>query len=262
MRLLVVEDEAAIRTQLAEFLAGQGFAVDVAEDGREGLFLATEYDYDLAIIDIGLPEIDGIALITQARAAGKTYPMLILTARGNWQDKVIGLEAGADDYLVKPFHNEEMRARVNALIRRASGHATPQLEFGPIVIDTAGKQVLLSGSEVDLTSYEYNTLEYLAHHAGEAITKTVLTEHLYQQDFERDSNVIEVFVGRLRKKLDPKGELELITTIRGRGYRFNPTPNHPSAGETSSSATQQSTPISHPNSSDNPSDNPSDSSAS
>lgn len=221
MRLLIVEDEAAIRSQLAEFLGGQGFAVDVAEDGKEGLYFATEYDYDLAIIDIGLPEIDGIALINQLRDAGKRYPVLILTARGNWQDKVTGLEAGADDYLVKPFHNEELRARVNALIRRASGHAKPQLEYGPILIDTSAKQVFLHGASVDLTSYEYNTLEYLAHHAGEAISKTVLTEHLYQQDFERDSNVIEVFIGRLRKKLDPAGDLQLITTIRGQGYRFN-----------------------------------------
>ncbi len=224
MRLLIVEDEAAIRQQLADFLGGLGFAVDVAADGREGLFLAVEYDYDLAIIDIGLPIMDGIELITQMRAEGKVYPALILTARGNWQDKVKGLEAGADDYLVKPFHNEELRARVNALIRRASGHAKPQLEFGPLMIDTTAKQVFLNGADIELTSYEYNTLEYLAHHAGEAISKTVLTEHLYQQDFERDSNVIEVFIGRLRKKLDPKGELQLITTMRGQGYRFNPNP--------------------------------------
>lgn len=231
MRLLVVEDEAAIRDQLAEYLGSLGFAVDVAADGRVGLFNAVEYDYDLAIIDIGLPEIDGIEVITQLRAEGKSYPVLILTARGNWQDKVSGLEAGADDYLVKPFHNEELRARTNALIRRASGHAKPQLEFGPLTIDTSAKQVLLEGNAVELTSYEYNTLEYLAHHAGEAISKTVLTEHLYQQDFERDSNVIEVFVGRLRKKLDPEGELQLITTIRGQGYRFNSEPNAMSASD-------------------------------
>ena len=222
MRLLVVEDELAIRNQLRDFLTKQGYAVDEAGDGKEGLFLAEEYDYDLAIVDIGLPEINGIELIKSARAKGKQYPMLILTARGNWQDKVEGLEAGADDYLVKPFHNEELRARVNALIRRASGHASPKLEFGPIVIDTAAKSVTLNGQHVELTSYEYNTLEYLAVHAGEAISKTVLTEHLYQQDFERDSNVIEVFIGRLRKKLDPDGTMQLITTLRGRGYRFNP----------------------------------------
>lgn len=222
MRLLVVEDEDAIRRQLVEFLGQQGFAVDQAADGRDGLFFAREYDYDLAIVDIGLPVINGIELIQKARAAGKQYPVLILTARGNWQDKVQGLEAGADDYLVKPFHNEELRARVNALIRRASGHASPKLEFGPVVIDTAAKTVSRNGGLVELTSYEYNTLEYLALHAGEAISKTVLTEHLYQQDFERDSNVIEVFIGRLRKKLDPDGSLQLITTLRGRGYRFNP----------------------------------------
>lgn len=222
MRLLVVEDELAIRNQLRDFLTKQGYAVDEAGDGKEGLYLAEEYDYDLAIVDIGLPEINGIDLIKSARAKGKQYPMLILTARGNWQDKVEGLEAGADDYLVKPFHNEELRARVNALIRRASGHASPKLEFGPIVIDTAAKSVTLNSQHVELTSFEYNTLEYLAVHAGEAISKTVLTEHLYQQDFERDSNVIEVFIGRLRKKLDPDGSMQLITTLRGRGYRFNP----------------------------------------
>ena len=221
MRLLIVEDETDIRQQLAEFLTQQGFAVDQAPDGREGLFYANEYDYDLAIIDIGLPIKSGIELIKEARANGRQYPFLILTARGNWQDKVEGLEAGADDYLVKPFHNEELRARVNALIRRASGHASPVMEFGPVSIDTAAKTVSLNQEPVDLTSYEYNTLEYLAHHAGEAISKTVLTEHLYQQDFERDSNVIEVFIGRLRKKLDPDGQLKLISTLRGRGYCLN-----------------------------------------
>lgn len=221
MRLLVVEDEQAIRTQLVDFLLDQGFAVDAAADGKEGLYFATEYDYDTAIIDIGLPLLDGIGLIKKIRVMAKTMPILILTARSHWQDKVNGLEAGADDYLVKPFHNEELRARVNALIRRASGHASPQIIFGPLVIDTAAKQARFSGIEIELTSYEYNTLEYLAMHAGRVISKSVLTEHLYQQDFERDSNVIEVFIGRLRKKLDPSGQLDIITTLRGRGYRFN-----------------------------------------
>ena len=220
-RLLIVEDEQAIRLQLQEFLIEQGFAVDTAADGREGLYFATEYDYDLAIIDIGLPHLDGINLIKKARAAGKLYPILILTARSNWQDKVKGLESGADDYLVKPFHNQELRARLNALIRRASGHASPVLEFGPLALDTAAKSLSLNGVEVELTSYEYNTLEYLALHAGQVISKTQLTEHLYQQDFERDSNVIEVFIGRLRKKIDLGPEQEAITTLRGRGYRFN-----------------------------------------
>ncbi len=222
MRLLVIEDEDAIRKQLVDFLSQQGFAIDQASDGREGLYYATEYNYDLAIVDIGLPIMNGIEVIQKARQAEKQYPILILTARGNWQDKVQGLEAGADDYLVKPFHNEELRARVNALIRRASGHASPKLIFGPIILDTAAKSVSRDGQPVELTSYEYNTLEYLALHSGEAISKTELTEHLYQQDFERDSNVIEVFIGRLRKKLDPDGSLQLITTMRGRGYRFNP----------------------------------------
>ncbi len=222
MRILIVEDEEAIRNQLIEFVQSLGFICDSAADGKEGLYYATEYDYDLAIIDIGLPIMDGIEVIKQTRSANKQYPMLILTARGNWQDKVQGLEAGADDYLVKPFHNEELRARVNALIRRASGHASPKLIFGPITIDTAAKTVTLNDVIVELTSYEYNTLEYLALHVGQAISKTVLTEHLYHQDYERDSNVIEVFIGRLRKKLDPDGSLKLITTMRGRGYRFNP----------------------------------------
>ncbi|HEY6527925.1 MAG TPA: response regulator transcription factor [Cellvibrionaceae bacterium] len=221
MRLLIVEDEQAIRLQLQEFLMEQGFAVDTAADGREGLYFATEYDYDLAIIDIGLPHLDGINLIKKVRTAGKLYPILILTARSNWQDKVEGLESGADDYLVKPFHNQELRARLNALIRRASGHASPVLEFGPLALDTAAKSLSVNGVEVELTSYEYNTLEYLALHAGQVISKTQLTEHLYQQDFERDSNVIEVFIGRLRKKIDLEGEQEAITTLRGRGYRFN-----------------------------------------
>ncbi len=221
MRLLIIEDEAAIREQLSDFFKGLDFVIDSAEDGREGSYYALEFDYDLAIVDIGLPEKDGITIIKELRAAGKTYPVLVLTARGNWQDKVNGLEAGADDYLVKPFHTEELRARANALIRRASGNATPVLDFSPIKIDTSAKTVTLNDNIIDLTSYEYNTLEYLALHSGQAISKTELTEHLYHQDFERDSNVIEVFVGRLRKKLDPDNSLKPIKTVRGQGYRFN-----------------------------------------
>jgi len=221
MRLLVVEDEPAIREQITAFFTQQKFVVDSVEDGKEGLYYACEYDFDLAIIDIGLPGLDGIELIKKLRDAGKKYPVLILTARGNWQDKVEGLEAGADDYLVKPFHEEELRARVNALIRRSSGNASPTLIFGPISINTAAKQVKLNDESVELTSYEYNTLEYLALHAGEPISKTVLTEHLYHQDYERDSNVIEVFIGRLRKKLDPENTLKPIKTMRGQGYRFS-----------------------------------------
>lgn len=220
MRLLVVEDEPLLREQLSTFLRELGYTADAGADGKEGLFLGREYDYDLAIIDIGLPHLDGVSLIRELRKLQKAYPILILTARGNWQDKVEGLEAGADDYLVKPFHNEELRARINALLRRSTGHASPLLTFGSIQINTASKQVLVDEQPLELTSFEYNTLEYLAHHAGKVISKTELTEHLYDQDFDRDSNVIEVFVGRLRKKLDPDGTLKPIATVRGQGYWF------------------------------------------
>lgn len=220
MRLLVVEDEQQLCQQLQDYLTSLGYVVDAANDGREGLYYGEQHPYDLAIVDIGLPELDGIELIRRLRKNDIKFPVLILTARGNWQDKVEGLEAGADDYLVKPFHNEELRARINALLRRASGHASPILHYGPIALDTAAKTVSLNKHFLDLTSFEYNTLEYLMHHAGEVISKTQLTEHLYDQDFDRDSNVIEVFIGRLRKKLDPSGELKPIATIRGQGYRF------------------------------------------
>lgn len=219
MRLLIIEDEAAIQTQLRDYFADLDFVVDCASDGREGAYQALEYDYDLAIIDLGLPEKDGVTIIKEMRTAGKKCPVLILTARGDWQDKVKGLEAGADDYLVKPFHEAELGARVNALIRRSAGHAQPKLNFGSLVIDTSSKQVFVNDKELTLTSYEFNTLEYLAHKQNMAVSKTELTEHLYQQDYERDSNVIEVFVGRLRKKLLP---LNPIQTVRGQGYRFNP----------------------------------------
>ncbi|WP_185233074.1 response regulator transcription factor [Teredinibacter franksiae] len=220
MKMLIVEDEDAIRQQLADYFSAQNFVIETAADGEDGCYFATEYDFDLAVIDIGLPKMDGIEIIKRLRAAGKKYPVLVLTARGHWQDKVKGLEAGADDYLVKPFHTEELRARANALIRRSGGSATPQLNFGPIIIDTSTKQVSVNQSVIELTSYEYNTLEYLALHPGQPISKTELTEHLYHQDFERDSNVIEVFIGRLRKKLDPDNHLKPISTVRGQGYRF------------------------------------------
>ncbi len=221
MRILIVEDEPSLREQISSQLNAEKFACDTAGDGREGLFLGEEYDYDLAIIDLGLPLLDGTQLIRQLRTKQRNFPILILTARGAWQDKVEGLEAGADDYLTKPFHPEELRARINALLRRASGHAAPVLDYGPLTIDTNARRVHLRGQEVELTSFEYNTLTYLALHAGKNVSKTELTEHLYAQDYDRDSNVIEVFVGRLRKKLDPDGTLNLITTQRGLGYRFN-----------------------------------------
>lgn len=220
MRLLIVEDEPVLREQVCAYLKSLKYTVDVAADGNEGLFLGREYAFDAAIIDLGLPKLDGIELIRQLRKLNKTYPILILTARGNWQDKVEGLEAGADDYLVKPFHNEELRARINALLRRSTGHASPVLSFGPIALNTSAKTVVIDKQQLELTSYEFNTLEYLMHHAGKVISKTELTEHLYDQDFDRDSNVIEVFIGRLRKKIDPSGDLKPIATVRGQGYRF------------------------------------------
>lgn len=221
MRLLVVEDEKALREQIVQLVESEKYACDSAADGREALFLGAEYDYDLAIIDLGLPLLDGTQLIKQLREKSRNFPILILTARGSWQDKVEGLEAGADDYLTKPFHPEELRARLHALLRRASGHATPTLRYGAIAIDTSARRVFRDEKEIELTSYEYNTLTYLALNAGKNISKTELTEHLYAQDYDRDSNVIEVFIGRLRKKLDPDGTLNVITTSRGLGYRFN-----------------------------------------
>jgi two-component system, OmpR family, response regulator PhoP len=222
MRILVVEDETALREQIVSLIEHEKYACDSAADGRDGLFLGTEYDYDLAIIDLGLPLLEGTEVIRQLRTKSRNFPILVLTARSNWQDKVQGLEAGADDYLTKPFHPEELRARIHALLRRASGHASPVLRYGPISIDTNAKRVFRDNNEVELTSFEYNTLTYLAMHPGKNISKLELTEHLYAQDYDRDSNVIEVFVGRLRKKLDPDSSLNLISTQRGLGYRFNP----------------------------------------
>jgi two-component system response regulator PhoP len=220
VRLLVVEDEPRLREQLVKELGRSGYAVDAAADGQKALFLGMENPYDLAIIDLGLPRLDGVELIRQLRAGERAFPILILTARDAWQDKVTGLEAGADDYLVKPFHMEELKARLNALLRRAGGHAEPLLRFGPLEVNTGSKTVHLDGREIELTGYEYNTLEYLLHRAGQVISKTEFTEHLYHQHFDRDSNVIEVFIARLRKKLDPDGSLKPIQTVRGQGYRF------------------------------------------
>src|SRR5690554_959399 len=221
MRVLLIEDEPYLREQISQHLRQHQLTVDTSADGEEGVYFGSEYPYDVAVIDLGLPKLSGIDVIKQLREQGITFPILILTARGAWQDKVEGLEAGADDYLTKPFHPEELRARINALLRRASGHAAPVLDYGPLTIDTNARRVHLHGQEVELTSFEYNTLTYLALHAGKNVSKTELTEHLYAQDYDRDSNVIEVFVGRLRKKLDPDGSLNLITTQRGLGYRFN-----------------------------------------
>jgi len=220
MRLLVIEDDDTLRESLAAQLADAGYAVEQAADGREGLYFAMEYPVDLAIIDLGLPEISGLDIIREAREKGKTYPILILTARDRWQDKVDGLSAGADDYVVKPFHFEEVGARVHALLRRSGGWASSVMTAGPVVLDMGRQEVRVDDSPVELTSFEYKIIEYLMLRAGQVISKTELTERLYDQDFERDSNVIEVFIGRLRKKLDPENALKPIETLRGRGYRF------------------------------------------
>jgi two-component system response regulator PhoP len=221
MRILVIEDEAQLRNQIREQLQSAGYAVDVAEDGREGLFMGQEYPFDLAVVDLGLPQMSGIEVIQNWRGNGRQFPVLILTARGRWQDKVEGLEAGADDYVVKPFHHEELLARVKALLRRAAGGSQPIFQCGPLSIDTSSQRVLVHGNELDLTAYEYRVIEYFVMNPGKVISKTELTEHIYDQDFDRDSNVIEVFIGRLRKKLDPEGDIKPIETLRGRGYRFN-----------------------------------------
>jgi two-component system, OmpR family, response regulator PhoP len=220
MRLLVVEDDAQLRARLAEHFQSVGWVVEQAADGREGLYQGEEFSFDLAIVDLGLPGLDGIELIRQWRQHNRSFPILVLTARDNWQDKVEGLEAGADDYVTKPFHLPEIEARVNALLRRAGGRVQSVVRYGAVSMDFAARQVCFGDQPLELTSFEYNTLEYLVHHADRVVTKAELTEHLYQQDFERDSNVIEVFVGRLRRKLDPEGELKPIQTVRGAGYRF------------------------------------------
>jgi two-component system response regulator PhoP len=218
MRILVVEDEPNLSAQLKERLSDEGFIVDVALDGEEGLYFGREYDYDAAIVDLGLPKLDGMDLIAELRQDNRDFPVLVLTARGNWQDKVEGLEAGADDYLTKPFQVEELLARLNALMRRAAGYASPVIEQGGLRLDTAKKEVRVEDNLVELTAYEYKVLEYLMLNPSRVISKTELTDHLYEQDFDRDSNVIEVFVGRLRKKLNP---INPIRTIRGQGYRFS-----------------------------------------
>ena len=221
MRVLVIEDETSLRETLKAQLAEAGFTVDVAQDGVEGLFAGLEYPLDVAIVDLGLPKLTGLEVIGRLRAAGKTYPILILTARDSWQDKVEGLQAGADDYVAKPFHFEEVLARLQALLRRAGGWASPELKCGPVILDTRAQTVKVGETPVELTTFEYRILEHLMLRAGEVISKAELTERLYDQDFERDSNVIEVLVGRLRRKLDPEERLRPIETLRGRGYRFS-----------------------------------------
>lgn len=221
MRILLVEDDVALQDSLAGILREAGYAVDVSGDGIEGLFFGEEYALDLAIIDLGLPGMPGLELIHKLRERECQFPILILTARAEWQDKVEGLESGADDYLTKPFHPEELKARVSALLRRAAGHASPVIDFGPFKIDLNSQRVYKGAQEIDLTSFEYKVFEYMLMHPQEVVTKTALSEHIYEEDADRDSNVIEVFVGRLRKKIDPQGLLNPIETLRGRGYRLN-----------------------------------------
>ena len=219
-RLLLVEDEAQLREQLLEILERHDYKVDACADGMEGLYVAQKQDFDIAVIDLGLPRVPGIEIVEKIREEGKEYPIIILTARSDWKDKVDGLAAGADDYLTKPFHVQELLARLDALTRRASGKFRPSIEAGEIHMDTKGKRVEVFGKRIELTAYEFNLLEYLMLRPGAVVSKTELTEHLYDQDFDRDSNVIEVFVGRLRKKLDPENVLKPIETVRGLGYRF------------------------------------------
>lgn len=221
MRMLVLEDEAGLREQVVSVLRGAGYAVDGTGTGKEGLFMGDECQYDLAVVDIGLPDMSGIDVIKHWRAKQRAFPVLILTAHGRWQEKVEGLEAGADDYLVKPVHMEELLARVRALVRRASGWAQPILSGGPIALDTKAQTVTVAGVAIELTAFEYKILEYLMLNRGKVVSKTELTEHIYDQDFDRDSNVMEVLVGRLRRKLDPQNALVPIETLRGRGYRFD-----------------------------------------
>jgi len=220
MRILLIEDEDTLRQQLAKTMTEAGLIVETAVDGEEGLYQGEEYPYDLAVVDLGLPKMSGIDVIKSWRNQGKDFPVLILTARGRWQEKVEGLEAGADDYMVKPFSEEELLARIRALLRRSSGWAQSQIQCGPILLDMTAQSVLVEGDKIEMTAYEYRILEFLMLHAGEVISKVKLTEHIYHQDFDRDSNVVEVLVGRLRKKIDPNNEHKPIETLRGRGYRF------------------------------------------
>jgi two-component system, OmpR family, response regulator len=216
MRVLVVEDDIDLNRQLVAAMIEAGYAVDTALDGEEGFYLGDTEPYDIAILDIGLPKMDGVSVLEGWRRAGRNMPVILLTARDRWSDKVAGMDAGADDYVAKPFHMEELLARVRAQVRRAAGHARSEIECGPIVLDTRSARVTCDGQLVKLTSHEYRLLAYLMHHNGRIVSRTELVEHLYDQDFDRDSNTIEVFVGRLRKKLPS----DLIQTVRGLGYRL------------------------------------------
>ncbi len=220
MRILVAEDETALRDQIVKAVSAAGHVADASGDGEEVLHLGLDYPIDLAVLDLGLPGLDGIEILRHWRRRERRFPVLILTARGRWQEKVDGLEAGADDYLVKPFHIEEVLARVRALTRRAAGHAQAELRFGPLSIDTNRQEVRVDRRPIELTAYEYRLLEHLALRAGKVVSKLEITERLYPDDADRDSNVLEVLIGRLRKKLDPERLQDPIETLRGRGYRL------------------------------------------
>ncbi len=220
MRLLLIEDDAALRLGLARQLEADGYRVDQAADGEDGLFQAREYPVDLAIVDLGLPKLNGLTVVQRLRGDGRTIPVLILTARASWQDKVVGLESGADDYLVKPFEYPELAARVKALLRRSMKAASDVLTLGPVSIDFPAQAAKIDGVAMDLTAYEYRVLEFLVRERARVVTKQELSDYLYPHDEDRDSNVLEVLVGRLRRKLDPDGTLAPIETLRGRGYRF------------------------------------------
>jgi len=214
MRILVVEDDADLNRQIVSALSDAGYVVDKATDGEEGCYLGETEPYDAVVLDLGLPVLDGVSVLEKWRRAGKKMPVLILTARDRWSDKVAGFDAGADDYVAKPFQMEEVLARVRALLRRSAGHATSELTCGPLVLDTKSARVTVNGTAIKLTSLEFRLLSYLMHHGGKVVSRTELVEHLYDQDFDRDSNTIEVFVGRLRKKL----AVDVLHTIRGMGY--------------------------------------------
>ncbi|MDI1245068.1 MAG: response regulator transcription factor [Rhodoferax sp.] len=220
MRLLLVEDDAVLRLGLKRQLEAEAYRVDLATDGEDGLFQAREYPFDLAIVDLGLPKLNGLKLVQTLRAEGRHLPILILTARGSWQDKVLGLEAGADDYLVKPFEYPELAARVKALLRRANKATSEVLTFGALSIDFSAQSARLKGAVLDLTAFEYRVLEFLVRERARVVSKQELSDYLYPHDEDRDSNVLEVLIGRLRRKLDPDGLLAPIETLRGRGYRF------------------------------------------
>lgn len=220
MRILVIEDEQELRELLGRALKKLGYAVDLIDDGIEGLFYATEYPVDLAIIDLGLPGRSGTDIVREVRSKELSFPILVLTARSDWQDKVQALELGADDYVTKPFRLEEVMARVQALLRRSAGHAAPEVRFGPLEVNLSSQVVRLNDEVLELTSFEYKVLEYFALHPDQVVSKLELNDHLYDEDADPDSNVIEVLVGRLRKKLDPDGSWKPIETLRGRGYRF------------------------------------------